>query len=60
MKIFRWKLMGINKYNLLYGTVHAAYFRLLQLKVARDKTMHAVEKDQILSLLKEAKNILNN
>ena len=54
----RYKLIKINDYNALYGAVNAAFTRLHFIKVARDKACHAVEKDEILSLLREARAIL--
>jgi len=49
----------INESNELYGTINAAYSRLSKIKVSSDHTIYAVEKYEVLSLLKKAKSIIN-
>ena len=46
--------MSKNDLNALYGATHAAYSRLVELEASKD-----VEKEQILRILKEAKQITN-
>ena len=55
----RFTHIPINESNELYGAINAAYSRLSKIKVSDDRTMYAVEKDEVLSLLKEAKSIIN-
>jgi len=47
-----YRLVSKNDLNALYGATHAAYSRLVELEASKD-----VEKEQILRILKEAKQI---
>lgn len=56
-KFKRFAHIPINDMNELYGSVHAAYSRLLQIEVSDHRTSNAVEKEEVLRLLRKAKQI---
>lgn len=59
------KVMNLIQYALrfekysddLYALTHAAHTRLSRIRVSDDRLMYAVEKDEVLSLLNEMKEI---
>ena len=56
-KFKRFAHIPINDMNELYGSVHAAYERLMKIEVSNSRTSNAIEKQEVLSLLKKAKQI---
>ena len=53
----RFAHIPINDMNELYGAVHAAYSRLEKIKASNSRLKNGVEKDEVLGLLKTAKQI---
>ena len=63
MKLFgilfgKYKLIPINDFNALYGVINAAHSRLQAIEVSTERTYHAGEKEEVLNLLQEAKQII--
>ena len=57
-KLKGFKRIHINDVNELQGSINAAHYRLSKIEVSESRTLHAVEKDEVLNLLSKAQQII--